>query len=53
MNAGEMSERILSILEEFAYENIFAMMNTSIKPTGAPVEIELFSSAMLTLIHDG
>jgi hypothetical protein len=49
----EMKQRVLSELEEFWEENVFAMLNTVIEPAGARSEVELLQQALKGLVeHD-
>lgn len=48
----ELSQRILALLEEFGEENIFAMINSIMDPTGATKEVTVFANALQRLLNE-
>jgi hypothetical protein len=47
----EMEQRVLSELEEFWEENVFAMLNTVIEPAGDNSEVRLLQQALKGLVE--
>ena len=47
----EMEQRVLSELEEFWEENVFAMLNTIIEPAGDAREVALLQQALRGLVE--
>ena len=47
----EMEQRVLAELEEFWEENVFAMLNTIIEPTGDIQEVVSLQSALMDLVE--
>ena len=47
----EMEQRVLAELEEFWEENVFAMLNTIIDPTGDAQEVVLLQQALKGLVE--
>ncbi len=50
---SEMEMRVLSILEEFQYENVPAMINTTVQPTGHARELTAMLKALAGLVRKG
>ena len=51
ISADELSHRVLAELNEAWTENIFAMLNTIIEPTGQPAEVAAFTDALKSLVN--
>jgi hypothetical protein len=49
----ELAARLVAELEEARRDNVFALLNTVIEPTGAPAELALYARALRRLIDDG
>lgn len=50
---SEMEMRVLSILEEFQYENVPEMINTIVQPTGHARELTAMLKALAGLVRKG
>lgn len=53
LNKREYAQRILSVLEEFSHDNVFAILNTIELPKRSTLAIEEFRLALETLIEAG
>jgi hypothetical protein len=49
----EVAQRVLSELEEFPYDNVFALINTVFKPTGSRSEVTEFLNGVGELVDGG
>lgn len=47
----ETEQRVLAELEEFWEENVFAMLNTIVDPTGDPSEVAMLQQALRGLVE--